>query len=121
MAASKLTCEEREAGDVTILTLCGQMLLDDGDLAFRRVVHDLIDRGRHKIVLELGGLTSIDSAGIGMIAAKLKTVREHGGDLKLLHLTARGQRAFGFAKLHLLFEAFDDEEAAIRSFQSSTH
>lgn len=117
MAISKLTLEEREAGDVTILALAGQMLLDDGDLAFRRTIHDLLERGRKKIVLELGGLTSIDSSGIGMIAAKLKTVRESGGDLKLLNLTPRGQRAFGFAKLHLIFEAFDDEDAALKSFQ----
>ena len=120
MATSKLTFEEREAGDVTILALSGQMLLDDGDLAFRRTIHDLLERGRRKILLELGSLTSIDSSGIGMIAAKLKTVRESGGDLKLLHLTARGQRAFGFAKLHLIFEAFDDEETALKSFDSST-
>lgn len=119
MATSKLTFAEREAGDITILALSGQMLLDDGELAFRRVIHDLIARGRKKVVLELGGLTSIDSSGIGMIAAKLKTLREQGGDMKLLHLTARGQRAFGFAKLHLIFEAFDDEEAALTSFDSA--
>jgi anti-sigma B factor antagonist len=117
VATSKLTLEEREAGEVTILALSGQMLLDDGDLAFRRNIHDLLERGRKKILLELSGLTSIDSSGIGMIAAKLKTVRESGGDLKLLNLTARGQRAFGFAKLHLIFEAFDDEEIALKSFE----
>jgi anti-sigma B factor antagonist len=121
VATSKLTFEEREAGDVIILALSGHMLLDDGELAFRRVIHDLLERGHKKIVLELGGLTSIDSSGIGMIAAKLKTVRESGGDMKLLHLTARSQRAFGFAKLHLIFELFDDEETALRSFQSTDH
>ena len=117
MADSKLTIAEREAGDVTILTLSGQILLDDGDLAFRRHIHDLVDRRRVNVVLELSGVTYIDSAGIGMVAAKLKTLREQNGDMKLLNLTTRGQRIFGIAKLHLLFETFDNEEAAVKSFQ----
>ncbi len=116
MADSKLTIDERESGDVTILTLTGQMLLDDGDLAFRKRIHELIERGRTKVVLEMGGVTYIDSAGIGMVAGKLKTLRESGGDMKLLHLTTKGQRVFGMAKLLLMFETFDDEEKAVKSF-----
>jgi anti-sigma B factor antagonist len=117
MPDSKLTIDEREAGDVTILTLTGQMLLDDGDLAFRKRIHELIERGRSKVVLELGGVTYIDSAGIGMVAGKLKTLREAGGDMKLLHLTTKGQRVFGMAKLLMLFETFDNEEKAVKSFE----
>jgi anti-sigma B factor antagonist len=116
MADSKLTIDEREAGDVTILTLTGQILLDDGDLAFRKRIHDLIERGRTKVIVEMGGVTYIDSAGIGMVAGKLKTLREKGGDMKLLHLTTRGQRVFGMAKLLLMFETFENEEQAVRSF-----
>jgi anti-sigma B factor antagonist len=111
-----LIIDERESGEVTVLTLSGQMLLDDGDLAFRLRVHDLIARGRTQLLLDLGGLTYMDSAGIGMIAGKLKTVREAGGDLKLLNLTSRGQRVFGIAKLLILFETFDNEELALKSF-----
>ena len=116
MADSRLSIVEREAADVTILELAGQMLLDDGDLAFRRRVHDLVERNRTKLVLDLGGVTYIDSAGVGMIAGKLKTVRERGGDMKLLNLSTRGQRIFGVAKLLLMFETFDNEEQAVRSF-----
>ena len=116
MAESKLTIAERQAEDVTVLTLSGQMLLDDGDLAFGRHVRDLVSRGRYRILLDLGGVTYIDSAGIGMLAAKLKTVRELGGDMRLLHLTGRSQRLFGMMKLMTAFESFDDEAAALRSF-----
>jgi anti-sigma B factor antagonist len=114
--ASKLSIAEREVGDVTILTLSGQILLDDGDLALRRVVHELLDRGRINILLELGGVSYIDSAGVGMMAGKLKTVREKGGDMKLLHMTNRGQKLFGMMKLNLAFETFDDEALAVKSF-----
>ena len=113
---SKLTITEHDAGDVTVLTMAGQMLLDDGDLAFRLRIHDVVDRGRVKVVLEMAGLTYIDSSGIGMIAAKLKTIRERGGDIKLASLSTRGQRVFGMAKLLMMFESFDTEAEAVRSF-----
>jgi anti-sigma B factor antagonist len=116
MADSKLSIVERESGSVTLLTLAGQIVLDDGDLAFRKRIHDLIERGRPRVVVDLGGVTYIDSAGIGMIVGKLKTLREKGGDMKLLNLSTRGQRVFGMAKLLVLFETFDNEDAAVKSF-----
>ena len=116
MAESKLTIEERQAGDVMILVLTGQMLLDDGDLAFGRRIRDLVDRGFSKVVLDLGGVTYIDSSGVGMLVAKMKTLKEKGGDIKLLHLNQRAESLFGMLKLLFVFERFDDEAAALRSF-----
>lgn len=117
MIKSRLQIDQRDTGDVTIVTLAGEMRLDDGDLAFRKVVHELVARGRAKIVVDLDGVTAIDSSGVGMMVAKLKTVRELGGDLRLVHLNARGQRLFTLAKLRTVFETFDDEDAALRSFE----
>jgi anti-sigma B factor antagonist len=116
MTACKLDIGQRDDGEVTVLTLAGQITLDDGDLLFRRCVHDLIDRGRTKLVVNLGDVTYIDSAGVGMLAAKLKTVREKGGDLRLARLTSRSQRLFGMMKLILAFETFEDEPAAVKSY-----
>jgi anti-sigma B factor antagonist len=113
---SKLKIIERRVDDVTILELVGEMTLDDGDLVFRRKVHELLDEGRIKILLELGGVTKIDSAGVGMLVAKLKTTREHHGDMKLLHLTSRSSRVFGMMRILTAFETLDDEDQAIRSF-----
>ena len=116
MPPSKLTIVERNADDVTVLVLTGEILLDDGDLVFRKAIHDLVAKGRVKIVVDLGGVTYIDSSGVGMMAAKLKTVREAGGDMKLLHLTSRGQRLLGMMKLRTAFEIFEDEDQAVRSY-----
>jgi anti-sigma B factor antagonist len=113
---SQLSIDERESGDVTILRLTGKILLDDGDLVFRQRIHDLAGRGRVKIIVDLGGVTYIDSAGIGMVVGKLKTVRERGGDMKLLSLNTRGLRIFGITKLLLVFETFENEEQAVKSF-----
>jgi anti-sigma B factor antagonist len=113
---SKLTIAEQSVEDVTVLTLTGEVTLDDGDLAFRKKIHELIDRGQKKIVVDLGGVTYIDSSGVGMMAAKLKTVRDAGGALKVVHLTSRSQRLFGMLKILTAFETFPDVESAVRSF-----
>jgi anti-sigma B factor antagonist len=115
--SSKLAIAERESGDVTILTLSGQLVLDDGDLAFRKKIHELVDRGRTRIVVNLEGVTYIDSAGVGMVVSKLKTLRERGGDMKLLNLNVRGLRIFGITKLMFVFDTFDSEALAVRSFE----
>jgi anti-sigma B factor antagonist len=114
---SKLHIDQRRINDVTLLVLTGQIVLDDGDLAFRRCIHDLIDRGETKILVDLAGVTYIDSSGVGMMAAKLKTVRDKGGDIRLIRLNSRGHRLFSVAKLHTAFEIFDDEAMALRSFE----
>jgi anti-sigma B factor antagonist len=116
MAESKLTIEERHAADVTVLVLTGQLLLDDGDLAFGKRISDLIDRGCAKIVLDFGGVTYIDSSGVGMIVFQLKTLKQNGGDMKLLHLNPRAESLFGMLKLLMMFDRFEDEAAAVRSF-----
>ena len=113
---SKLQIAERQDGDVAVLILTGQITLDDGDLAYGRRISDLTGRGIVKIVVDMGGVTFIDSSGVGMLAAKLKHVRERGGDIRLVHLTSRSQRLFGTMKLMIVFETFEDEAAAVRSF-----
>lgn len=117
MRESKLQIAERHVDDVTVLILTGEMLLDDGDLAFGRQVDALIGRGRVKILVDLAEVTYIDSSGIGMMAAQLKTVQKSGGDMRLLRLNSRGQRLFGLLKLRTAFETFDDEALAVRSFE----
>jgi anti-sigma B factor antagonist len=116
MADSKLQIAERDVFDVTVLTLSGEMLLDDGDLAFGRRIDDLVARGRLKILVDLAAVTYIDSSGVGMMAAMLKTVRKHGGDIRLMRLNTRGQRLLSVAKLHSTFELFTDETMALVSF-----
>ena len=113
---SKLQILERRIGNVTVLVLSGEMLVDDGDLALRQQIHDLLDQGRDKILVDLAAVSHIDSAGVGMMVAKQKTVRDRGGDLKLLHLTSRSQRLLALMKLASVFEAFEDEDAAVESF-----
>lgn len=117
LTMSKLQIEERIVEDVTVLVLTGQILLDDGDLAFKRHVDGLVNSSRVKILLDLDGVTYIDSSGVGMMVAQLKAVQRRGGDIRLLRLNSRGQRLFSLLKLRSTFETFEDEPLAVRSFQ----
>jgi anti-sigma B factor antagonist len=113
---SKLQIEERAVEDVTVLVLTGEILLDDGDLVFKRYVDGLVAKSRIKILLDLDGVSYIDSSGVGMMVAQLKMVQRNGGDIRLLRLNSRGQRLFSLLKLRSTFETFDDEALAVRSF-----
>jgi anti-sigma B factor antagonist len=114
---SKLTIEERTEGEITILTLRGEITVDDGDIAFGRYVDGLILAGRVKIVVNLAEVTYIDSAGVGMMVAELKMVREAGGVMKLSNLTARSYHLLAMMKLKMVFDIFGDEAAAVASFR----
>lgn len=114
--ASKLQIAERQVDDATVLTLTGEITVDDGDLVFGRRVDDLIRKGQVKIVVNLAGVTYIDSAGVGMMVAELKMVRQKGGALKLAHLTSRSHHLLGMMKLKLVFEIYEDEASALDSF-----
>jgi len=118
--ASRLTIGERHYGRVAVLTLTGEMLIDDGDVAFRAHVHDLMLHGCANVVVDFGGVGHIDSSGVGMLVAKLQSVRKMGGDIRLVHLTARHQRLLTTMRVLPLFRVFEDEESAIRSFSEPT-
>ena len=113
----KLTIDERTEGEITALTLRGEITVDDGDIAFGRYVDGLILAGRVKIVVNLAEVTYIDSAGVGMMVAELKMVKQAGGVMKLSNLTARSYHLLAMMKLKMVFDIFDDEAAAVASFR----
>jgi anti-sigma B factor antagonist len=117
-SASSLKIAERVVNAITILDISGRLVLDEGDVTFRDYIEDLLARERLQILLNLRDVSYIDSAGVGMMVAKYLTVRRAGGDMKLLHLTPRSNRVMSITKLLTVFEAFDDEEKAVRSFNA---
>jgi anti-anti-sigma factor len=113
---TRMRIVERRIGDVTILQLIGRLELEDGDIVLRDTVNHLVEAGRAKLVLDMKEVTRMDSAGIGMLVSKYLTCRRGGGMLKILHPTERTDHLMDVTKLTTVFEIFDDEEAAIRSF-----
>ena len=109
---------DRVVSGVTILDMQGRLVLDETEY-FRRRIEDLIRENRLHIVLNLKGVTYIDSAGVGMMVGKFLSVRRLGGDIKLLHLSPRSYRVMTITKLLTVFDAFDSEEQAIAAFAAT--
>ena len=114
-----LEITERAAGDVVVLELKGRMVLEGGELALKAYVDRLVQQGRRKIVLDLRGVSYIDSAGLGMLVAKYASVRRNGGDVRLVHVTERSNRLLSITKLVTVFRMFESEAEAVASFNGS--
>ena len=111
--------EERHVGDVVVLDLKGKITLGEGDELLKDKVNSLVNQGHKKIVLNLGGVPYIDSAGLGEIVRTYTTVSRQGGSLKLLNLTKRITDLLSITKLLTVFETFDSENEAFQSFSAS--
>ncbi|HYZ86511.1 MAG TPA: STAS domain-containing protein [Bryobacteraceae bacterium] len=114
-----LSVSTRTVSDVTILDLDGRITLGDGTATLRDAVRGLASKDVKKIVLNLGNVTYIDSAGLGELVGCRTTVHNAGGTLKLLNLQKKVQDLMQITKLYTIFEAFDNEQAAIASFGST--
>ena len=111
--------EERAVGDVVVLDLKGKVTLGEGDELLKDKVNSLTMQGRRKIVLNLADVPYIDSAGLGEIVRTYTTVSRQGGQMKLLNLTKRITDLLSITKLLTVFETYDNEADAVRSFSSS--
>ncbi len=107
----------RQVGDVTVIDAAGRITLGEGSSAFRDRIKDLVSKGSRKLLLNLAGVSYIDSSGIGELVSGFTTVSNAGGSLKLLNLTKRIQDLLQITKLYTIFEVFDDEATALATFQ----
>ena len=114
---AELEVKERQAGDVTILDLSGAVRMGEGSIALRNAIRGLVEQGKKKILLNLGGVKNVDSSGIGELIANFTTVRREGGQLKLLNLTEKIQNLLVITKLLTVFDAYDSEADALNSFE----
>ena len=106
----------RQVDGVTIVDLSGRITLGEGSTMLRDIVRDMIAKGNKKILLNLGDVTYIDSSGIGELVSAFTTVRNGGGELKLLNLTKKVHDLLQITKLYTVFDIKDDEANAIQSF-----
>ena len=111
--------DERTVGDVMVLDVKGKVTLGEGDEMLKDKVNSLVSQGNKKIVLNLAEVPYIDSAGLGEIVRTYTTVSRQGGSLKLLNLTKRITDLLSITKLLTVFETYDSESEAIRSFSAS--
>ncbi len=108
----------RQIGDVTIVDFSGKITLGEGSATLRKTIRELTEGGEKKILLSLSDVDYIDSSGIGEMVSAYTTVRNAGGELKLLHLTKRVHDILQITRLFTVFDVQTDEAVAVRAFKN---
>jgi anti-sigma B factor antagonist len=106
----------RTVDDVEIISLQGKITIGSGDTQLREVITNAVNAGKTKILLDLSGVTTIDSSGIGELVGSYTTATNRGGKLKLLHLPAKLNELLHVTQLITVFEVYENEAEAIASF-----
>ena len=114
-----LTTKIRRIGDVAIVDLHGKITLGENTGILRDELRSLLAQGTKNIVLNMGNVTYVDSAGLGELVGAYTTATNQGGSVKLLNLQGKMKDLMQITKLHTIFPAFDNEEAALSSFSAA--
>ena len=107
----------REAGTAVVVEMSGQITLGDGSALLRKTVRGLLAEDHKNILLDLGEVNYIDSAGIGELVSAYTTAKNSGGELKLLNLSRRVRDVLQLTKLYTVFDVYTDEASALLSFR----
>jgi len=111
-----MTIDERTVGHVKVLDLSGQITFTQGDEMLKDKIHSVVHQGDTNILVNLADVDYVDSAGLGELVGAYTTVTHAGGKLKLVNLTKRLRDLLTITKLLTVFETFDNEDDAVRSF-----
>lgn len=111
-----LIVETREVARVIILDVKGRIVLGDEIQDLRDSVRRILDEGKKKIILNLADVDYMDSSGVGELVSAFTTVRNAGGELKLLKLSPKVEDILHVTKLYTVFDIRDDEFTAVKSF-----
>ena len=101
---------------ITVLDLSGRITLGEGSVQLREAIRDLVARSHKNIVLNLGDVSYMDSSGVGELVTAYTTVKNQGGELKLVNLTKKIEDLMTITKLVTVFDIHPDEASAIAAF-----
>ena len=106
----------RQSGDVTILDLNGRITIGSGEEALRNAMQEIINNGTKKILINMSGVTMIDSSGIGELVSAYTTATNRGTKLKLANLPSKVSDILTITQLITVFDVYDNEADAVNSF-----
>jgi len=107
---------EKEISGVTVLELAGRVTLGEESSQLRTKLKDILGQGKTRLVLDLGEVTYIDSAGLGTLVAGFTSARNQGANLKLANLTKRFREQLNITKLVTVFDVYNSVSDAVKSF-----
>lgn len=102
---------------IAIIDISGQLRLGEGTGKLRDAVQQLVRDGYTKILLNLHGVIHIDSSGIGELMSNYTTLRNQGGELKLMNLNKNVRNLLQVTRLYTVFDVHDDQVTALKAFQ----
>ena len=114
---AELNINERQAGDVTVLDMSGKVTIGEGSVALRTAIRRLLEEGKKRILLNLSGVSYVDSSGIGELVSSYTAINKEGGQLKLLNLTQKIQDLLAITKLLTVFDVYENETEALNSYK----
>ncbi len=106
----------RDVGDVRVISLSGKITIGSGDVMLRELITKSLDEGKDKVLLDLAGVSAIDSSGIGEMVASYTSAKNRGAELKLVNLSKKINDILQVTQLITVFDVFDNEEEAISNF-----
>jgi anti-sigma B factor antagonist len=113
--------EQRVAGNVAIITVTGDITLNKGgDVLLKDKVQSLIQQGHKNVLIDLGAVSYVDSAGLGELVQAYATTKNKGGALKLVNVTKRLKDLLVVTKLLTVFDTYDNEADALASFGAAS-
>lgn len=112
-----LSLKTRRVEDISILDLSGKLTIGEPVLLLRENLRSSVTDGERKFILNLGDVSYIDSSGLGELVSSYTTIRNKGGDVKLLKLTTKTRDLLQMTKLLTVFDVYDDEVKAINSLK----
>ena len=114
---AELNMKERQAGDVTVLDMDGKITIGEGSVALRSAIRRLLEESKKKVLLNLAGVSYIDSSGIGELVSSYTAINKDGGQLKLLNLTQKTLELLTITKLLTVFDVYESEPEALDGFK----
>ena len=109
--------EKRKKGAVTILDLKGKILFGDGIDELREAINNSIKADEKSLLLNFAEVPYLDSTGLGEVVRSYTTLKKAGGTIKIVNLTNKVQDLLSVTKLITVFETFQDEDQAVKSFK----
>jgi anti-sigma B factor antagonist len=107
---------QREIGEVVVLDVNGKIMGGPDSEAVQATIDALVESGKRKVLVNLENVSWINSTGLGILIAGFSSLQKSGGKLKLVNVSQRIESLLAVTKLSTIFESFQQEDAAVRSF-----
>lgn len=112
-----MNLKEKEINGVVVLELSGKLMGGPDATLLSEKLHDLVDQKKTKVIADLGKVSWMNSSGLGILIGGLTTMRNNGGDLKLVNVTGKIESLLIITKLIKIFDSFNSIDDGVESFK----